>query len=220
MCLLCPVVDTDRHLPGAFEGETITRRRLMSGGATAAGAVATAAIVLPALGFAIGPVAKRQRATWQAIGPPNAIPSSTFVPRVIQITPDLGSLGRITIFVRRRNPRLDTEPGDRWNQFIALTSHCSHVGCPVGFYPAAGAFVCPCHGGVYDLRGRRTGGPPPRPLDRFFTRMRRGQVEVGPRYSLDSRLRRYDPRDPGEPLDGIGRYLYPPRLTTPPRPDR
>jgi menaquinol-cytochrome c reductase iron-sulfur subunit len=57
-------------------------------------------------------------------------------------------------------------------------------------------------------------------LDRFFTRVRRGLVEVGPRYSLDSRLRRYDPRDPGEPLDGIGRYLYPPRLTTPRRPDR
>ena len=54
---------------------------------------------------------------------------------------------------------------------------------------------------------------PPRPLDRFYTRVRRGQVEVGPRYSVDSNLHRYSPRDPGEPLDGIGKYLYPPRLT-------
>jgi menaquinol-cytochrome c reductase iron-sulfur subunit len=199
---------------------TITRRRLMSSGAIAAGGVAGAAIALPALGFAIGPATRRLPVTWQGIGPLRAVPRSTFVPRVIRTAPDLGSVGLITIFVRRRDPRRDTEPGDRWNQIIALTSHCSHVGCPVGFYAAAGAFVCPCHGGVYDLRGLRTGGPPPRPLDRFFTRLRRGQVEVGPRYSLDSKLRRYDPRDPGETLDGIGRYLYPPRLTTPRRPDR
>ena len=211
---------TSPPLPGAFDGETVTRRRLMSATAGVAGAAAGAAIVLPALGFAIGPVTRRQPVTWQAIGPPAALPKSTFVRRVIQTAPDLGTFGRLTIFVRRRNPRLDTEPADRWNQFIAVTSHCSHVGCPVGFYPAAGSFVCPCHGGVYDLRGLRTGGPPPRPLDRFFTRIRRGLVEVGPRYSLDSRLRRYDARDPGEPLDGIGRYLYPPRLTTPRRPDR
>jgi Rieske Fe-S protein len=150
-------------LPGSFDGETVTRRRLMSATAGVAGAAAGAAIVLPALGFAIGPVARRQPVTWQAIGPPNALPTSTFVRRVIQTAPDLGSLGRLTIFVRRRDPRLDTEPADRWNQFIAVTSHCSHVGCPVGFYPAASSFVCPCHGGVYDLRGLRTGGPPPRP---------------------------------------------------------
>ena len=76
----------------------------------------------------------------------------------------------------------------------------------------------PCHGGVYNFRGMRIGGPPPRPLDRFYTRVRAGQVEVGPRYSLDSRLRRFSPRDPGESLDGIGRYVYPPRFTTPEAP--
>ena len=36
-------------------------------------------------------------------------------------------------------------------------------------------------------------------------------VELGPRYSVNSQLRRFSPRDPGEPLDGIGQYLYPSR---------
>jgi len=44
----------DRNIPGAFEGETITRRRLMTLGAHTAGGVAVAAFTLPALGFAAG----------------------------------------------------------------------------------------------------------------------------------------------------------------------
>lgn len=207
-------------LPGAFEGETLTRRRLIGTSAHVAGAVATAAIVLPAVGFAVGPAFRRLPVSWQSIGPAEDFPDDAFVARVIELATGAGQAGKGTVFVRRRNRRLDTEPADRWNQFIAVTSRCSHVGCPVAFERPANAFVCPCHGGVYDLRGLRIGGPPPRPLDRFFTRVRRGQVEVGPRYSVDRNLRRYDPRDPGEPLDGIGRYLYPPRFTTPHLPSR
>jgi hypothetical protein len=118
-----------------------------------------------------------------------------------------------------RNPTIDTEPADQYNQVIAITSRCAHVGCPVNFVPAAEAFICPCHGGVYDFRGRRIGGPPPRPLDRFYTRIRGGRVQLGPRYSVNSELRRFSPRDPGEALDGIGQYLYPRRFSTPPKPN-
>jgi hypothetical protein len=55
-----------------------------------------------------------------------------------------------------------------------------------------------------------------RPLDRFYTRLNSatGTVEVGPRYSVNSELRRFSARDPGEPLDGIGQYLYPKRFST------
>ncbi|HZU60180.1 MAG TPA: (2Fe-2S)-binding protein, partial [Solirubrobacteraceae bacterium] len=56
-----------------------------------------------------------------------------------------------------------------------------------------------------------------RPLDRFYTRLNpsTGLVEIGPRYSVNSELQRFSPRDPGEPLDGIGQYLYPARWSTP-----
>jgi menaquinol-cytochrome c reductase iron-sulfur subunit len=42
-----------------------------------------------------------------------------------------------------------------------------------------------------------------------------GQVQVGPRFSVNSQLERFSPRDPGEPLDGLWQYLYPRRVTTP-----
>jgi menaquinol-cytochrome c reductase iron-sulfur subunit len=83
---------------------------------------------------------------------------------------------------------------------------------------AASSFVCPCHGGVYDFKGVRVGGPPPRPLDRFYTFVRDGTVLIGPRFSVNNELRRFAPRDPGEPLDGIGQFLYPARFSTPPPP--
>ena len=208
-------------MPGAFEGETVTRRRLMTGTAHVAGAVAVAAAGLPAIAFALGPAFERQPTTWQSVGPAADFNTTTYAPRVIRLTLDpVGEAALTTIFVRRRDPEIDTEPEDEWNRFIALTSRCAHVGCPVGYKDAARTFVCPCHGGVYDFRGVRTGGPPPRPLDRFFTRVRGGQLEIGPRYSVDSKLKRYAPRDPGEALDGIGKYVYPPRFTTPKFPSR
>src|SRR4051794_19853234 len=103
------------QIPGAFDGETVTRRRLMTVTAHGAGLVATAAIVLPAVGFAIGPALKRQPTTWQPVGPPEDFPDSTYVPRVINLTSDnIGEIGKTTVFVRRRDPRIDTEPADEW----------------------------------------------------------------------------------------------------------
>jgi menaquinol-cytochrome c reductase iron-sulfur subunit len=214
-----PRYTADFERPGAFEGETVTRRRLFSGGALAAGGIAAAAFGLPALGFALGPVFEQQEPTqWQDVGAIAEFGRQTYVPKTITLVPDVGETGKAMVYVRQRDPRIDTEPADQWNQYIAVTTRCSHVGCPVRFVGAAQEFICPCHGGVYDFRGLRIGGPPPRPLDRFFTRTMAGRVEVGPRYSVDSHLRRFAPRDPGEPLDGLWRYVYPRRLTPTPRP--
>ena len=113
--------------------------------------------------------------------------------------------------LRQRNAAIDTDKADRDSLYIAISSRCAHLGCPVRWVDAAERFICPCHGGVYDLLGRRVGGPPVRPLDRFYTRVVAGQVQIGPRYSVNSELERFSPRDPGEPIDGIGQYLYPSR---------
>jgi len=210
-----PRTTAEAQIPGAFEGETVTRRRLMTGTAHAAGAIAASAFILPTIGFAVAPVFHQVTLPWQDVGPASGFADDTYASRVISLTADdVGEASKTTVFIRKRNPEIDSEPEDRWNRFIALSSRCAHVGCPVGFKAAAQAFVCPCHGGVYDMQGKRIGGPPPRPLDRFFTRVRAGRLEIGPRYSVNSRLKRFAPRDPGEPLDGIGPLLYPPRAST------
>jgi Rieske Fe-S protein len=202
----------DRGIPGAFEGETITRRRFMVGGANAAGAVATAAFVLPALGFAIGPIFKSTPVRWEAVGPESTFTELNYIPVVLTVNPTIGEAGKTTVYVRKFNAAIDTDPYDKGTPYIAISTRCAHLGCPVRWVDAAERFICPCHGGVYDLLGRPVGGPPVRPLDRFYTRVNgEGQVELGPRFSVNSELRRFSPRDPGEPLDGIGQYLYPSR---------
>jgi quinol---cytochrome c reductase iron-sulfur subunit, bacillus type len=209
---------SDLGIPGAFEGETVSRRRFMGRSVHVAGAITAAAFTLPALGFAIGPVFDQQPDTWQDIGPLSRFGDSTYVPVAITIEPGLGDAGQSLAYIRRHNHSIDGAVKDRYDQIVAISSRCAHVGCPVRFVAAASSFVCPCHGGVYNFRGIRTGGPPPRPLDRFYTLIKDGRVLLGPRYSVDFELRRFSPRDPGEPLDGIGQYLYPRRFSTPPAP--
>jgi quinol---cytochrome c reductase iron-sulfur subunit, bacillus type len=201
----------DRNIPGAFEGETVTRRRFMTVGANAFGAVGTAAFVLPALGFAVGPIFKSTPVRWESVGPVDMFNDYNYVPVVLTLNAQIGEAGKGTAYVRKFNPALDTDPYDKGSLYIAISNRCAHLGCPVRWVDAAERFICPCHGGVYDLLGRRVGGPPVRPLDRFYTRVRNGEVELGPRFSVNSELKRFSPRDPGEPLDGIGQYLYPSR---------
>jgi menaquinol-cytochrome c reductase iron-sulfur subunit len=202
------------RLPGAFEGETVSRRRFMTRTAHTAGGIAAAAFALPALGFAIGPVFDRAADTWQDIGPLSHFTESDYVPVVITIAPGIGEAGKSIAYVRKHNLPIDGPVKDRYDRVIAISSRCVHVGCPVRWVATSESFICPCHGGVYDFRGLRIGGPPPRPLDRFYTLIRRGEVFLGPRFSLNNELARFSPRDPGEPLDGIGQFLYPARFST------
>jgi Rieske Fe-S protein len=206
-----PRLTVDEQIPGAFEGETVTRRRFMTGTVHTSGAIAMAAMTIPALGFAIGPIFDENEQRWESVGPIADFPDDTYIPRTLTISPGIGDVGKSTVYVRKYNSERDSLPQDQYSAYIAISTRCMHLGCPVRFVDASARFICPCHGGVYDFEGKRTGGPPVRPLDRFYTRVRNGNVEVGPRFSVNSELRRFSPRDPGMPLDGIGQYLYPAR---------
>jgi menaquinol-cytochrome c reductase iron-sulfur subunit len=204
----------DRQIPGAFEGETVTRRRFMVVTANGAGAVAAASFALPALGFAIGPIFKSTPHHWETVGTVDQFPENNYVPVVVTLTPGIGQAGKSTVYMRKRNPAIDTDRYDSNTRYIAITSRCAHLGCPVRWVDAAERFICPCHGGVYNLLGVPVGGPPVRPLDRFYTRVVGEEVQVGPRFSVNSELKHFSPRDPGEPIDGLGQYLYPSRPST------
>ena len=201
----------DRGMPGAFEGETVSRRRFMVVGGQTAGIIAAASFTLPALGFAIGPIFKSTPDRWENVGPESMFNEDNYVPVVLTVTPSIGEAGKTTAYVRKFNHGLDVDPYDKGTPYIAISSRCAHLGCPVRWVDAAERFICPCHGGVYNLLGVPVGGPPVRPLDRFYTRVVRGVVQIGSRYSVNSELERFSPRDPGEPIDGIGQYMYPSR---------
>jgi menaquinol-cytochrome c reductase iron-sulfur subunit len=204
----------DRGIAGAFPGETVTRRRLMEGTALAVGGIASAAFVLPSLGFALGPIFEDvSRENWQPVGAEGDFNTLSYVQRVINITPEIGDPGKTTVYVRRFDQGRDSAR-NKDQPYVAISTRCAHLGCPVRYIQASQKFVCPCHGGVYDFQGKVEGGPPVRPLDRFYTRVRNGKVEIGNRFSVNSELRRFSPRDPSNHLDGLWQYLYPSRPTT------
>ncbi|MGH2838689.1 MAG: ubiquinol-cytochrome c reductase iron-sulfur subunit [Thermoleophilaceae bacterium] len=203
----------DRGIAGAWEGETVTRRRAFEVGAQGVGGIAVAAFALPALGFALGPLFEDQLPDrFQDVGPEDDFNLETYVPKVIAIVPEVGEAGKSTIYVRRTDPSRDEKNADQ--PYVAISTRCAHLGCPVRYVTASQRFICPCHGGVYGFQGEVTGGPPVRPLDRFYTKVERGRVLVGSRFSLNSDLERFAPRDPSNHLDGLWQYLYPSRPST------
>ena len=188
-----------RGIAGGFEGETVTRRRFMEGTALAAGGIASAAFTLPALGFALGPVLEdTSRENWQSVGTEDDFAEDAYVQRVINVVAEIGDPGKTTVYIRRFDPSRDDARNED-QPYVAISTRCAHLGCPVRYIQASQKFVCPCHGGVYDFQGAVEGGPPVRPLDRF---------------SLNSKLERFSPRDPSNHLDGLWQYLYPSRPTT------
>ncbi len=192
----------------------MTRRKVFTVAGQALGGVAGAAIVLPALGFAVAPIFDKAEEDWQRVGSVSDFSADTYRARVITIVEGIGEAGKTTVYVRQGSPELGESP----DEYVAVSTRCAHLGCPVRFVQAAGNFICPCHGGVYGFQGEVIGGPPVRPLDRFQTRVVGDKIEIGPRFSVTSQLEPVRARDPGEFTGGVWEYLYPPRPSTAPAP--
>lgn len=63
----------------------------------------------------------------------------------------------------------------------ALSPVCSHLGCLVNWDSNKREFLCPCHGGRYNMDGDVIAGPPQRPLTRLPIVIREGKVYIGMR---------------------------------------
>lgn len=147
------------------------RRRFLASISMIAGAVASAIMGIPVLGFSLGSVfAKRSRA-WKSVGLVEQFEIGKTVLVSFENAAPLpwdGVTAKTAAWLRR-----ETE-----NEFIAFAVNCTHLGCPVRWAPDANLFLCPCHGGVYYSNGEVAAGPPPRPLSRYDVRLRNGQVEI------------------------------------------
>lgn len=53
------------------------------------------------------------------------------------------------------------------SDFRAFAATCTHLDCIVEFHQKEQRLWCNCHSGAYDVAGKQTAGPPPRPLEPF-----------------------------------------------------
>jgi len=65
----------------------------------------------------------------------------------------------------------DTE----WKAFSAV---CTHLNCTVQYQEARREIWCACHNGTYDMSGRVTSGPPPKPLEELAVKIRGDEVVI------------------------------------------
>ncbi len=152
---------------------TMSRRGLLKLG-IALNALAGVLLGVPLVGFITSSARKKQMIeaiAWIPLGDVNRYPEgqtrlATF--RNPLTKPWDGATGDIPCWVRR----LEGE------NFQVFAINCTHLGCPVRWFPESRLFMCPCHGGAYYEDGERASGPPPRGLFRYESRIENGKLLI------------------------------------------
>src|SRR5215204_6767168 len=111
--------------PGYFEGESMTRRHAFTIAVQGIGGLAGAAIVLPAVGFAVAPIFHRGKERWEAVGPVGEFTADTYRQVVFTETEGIGDAGKTTAYVRKGSEQLGEDP----KSFVAVSNRCVHLGC-------------------------------------------------------------------------------------------
>jgi menaquinol-cytochrome c reductase iron-sulfur subunit len=190
--------------PGSARA-ALNRGRFLSGVTVGLGGLLSAVIAAPALGYVLAPAFETDRNFDVDLGPTSLYPVDKSNPfHVVTFTrspkgdPDL----------ERRVAFIRNDGGDK---FTAISNTCMHLGCPVRVFGST--FGCPCHGGQYDSEGRRTAGPPVRPLNRFQTQVQNGHLMLGRPFAVSfegDQVVEHQLKGPGQPVEGVLSYLYPP----------
>jgi menaquinol-cytochrome c reductase iron-sulfur subunit len=140
-----------------------------------AGAAAAALVVIPGVGYLAGAVGwRKEEHDWISLGPVSSFPVKETRLKVIPLDENPlaekwdGVSGKSAVYVRNLGR----------DQFQVFAINCTHLGCPVEWFPQSGLFMCPCHGGVYYEDGERASGPPPRGLYHCEWRVENEQLEI------------------------------------------
>lgn len=162
------VESTDSHHPAAGE----TRRSFYVAAIYGIWGLITAALAAPALIYLLVPPRMRRQSEWVDAGDLSQVPT--------------GSPVEVTY---RRNRvdgwKVSSEKGTAWvlktasNQVVAYGPECTHLGCAYHWDTGKNEFVCPCHNSIFAMDGRVLGGPAPRPLDRYETKIQGNKLLLG-----------------------------------------
>ncbi|NWJ48949.1 MAG: ubiquinol-cytochrome c reductase iron-sulfur subunit [Chloroflexi bacterium] len=158
---------------------TPSRRTFLRWGIYAVGAGVTAVIAVPAVGYFIAPATSSESAdVFVSVGKvtdfANQLEIKEKLLRDIAYT-DSFKPATITrkVFIRATKSNAANA-----EDFLVLSSMCTHAGCPVSYRAAQKDLFCSCHGSQYDQDGFRTAGPAPRPLDKYEVKIEAGEIKI------------------------------------------
>jgi menaquinol-cytochrome c reductase iron-sulfur subunit len=129
------------------------------------------ALPFPIFGYLLSPLRRATFLEWISLGPASAFPENQTRLAVYKNPfrqPADGGTANIPCWVRRLT-------GD---SFQVFSTNCSHLGCPVRWFPESELFMCPCHGGTFHADGARASGPPPRGLYVYPFKVENGELWI------------------------------------------
>ena len=180
----------------------VSRGRFLTGVTLGIGGLIGAAVAVPAIGFALGPSFSGEDWYWTDLGSVDQF-NDKYQAVLYEDGPE-GRQDRRVAFVRKNKD----------DSFTVISNTCMHLGCPVEL--KGNSFACPCHGGQYDSEGKRTAGPPVRPLNRIETNTDAvpGNLLIGRAFASkindDGQVYMSDTwKQPGQPVQGLLSFLYP-----------
>lgn len=147
------------------------RRDFMKAAIAAIGGIIGAAIGLPAIPYIMGPALKKDEENWVQLGTTTKVELDTptlFKTTIETQTGWISAEEEFSVYVLTNNGE----------DFVAMSNICTHLGCRIRWIPDEEGFFCPCHNGVFAKDGTVVAGPPPRPLDRFTTKVEDGILFV------------------------------------------
>jgi Rieske Fe-S protein len=136
------------------------------------GTIIGVVVGLPAIAYLISPAVKSQSTdAWVSLGPLENYPVS--IPTLFSFTrtkingweKTVNSFG---VYVYR-----ETE-----SQVVVYSNVCTHLSCRVTWEEGDEIYFCPCHDGIFDKDGKVVTGPPPRPMDRYETKVDDGVLSI------------------------------------------
>jgi menaquinol-cytochrome c reductase iron-sulfur subunit len=143
--------------------KTLTRREAMIRGTGLGMGLVGVMLSVPAIGFLLSPLFGKQRTAWVTVGPIDQVPVDQPTALYAEVPVGTGyttpPVKRVVYVVKRSGGELR-----------ALSNICTHMQCDVHWDTALNNFLCPCHGGLYDMEGNNVGGPPPQPLAQWVHR--------------------------------------------------
>lgn len=196
---------------GADAGsKDLSRKQFLTAATVGVGGIMGALIAVPVAGMALAPAIKSKPFEPVFLGKLDEFVAGKFVKVVLRPSADepAAYVKKLVAFVRKNDdPASDRFAPKGQGEYSVISNTCTHLGCPV--QSSTSGFVCPCHGGSYDVDGKRLAGPPVRPLDRYEWEVRGDELWAIDRYSLTQDGKRVNQRDPGQHTGGVERLLYP-----------
>ncbi len=136
------------------------------------GTIMGALVGLPAIGYLLSPALKvRSGEAWIALGPLENYPIG--VPTLFTFTRSKvngweKTVNSYGVFVLRKSE----------HEVVVYSNVCTHLSCRVNWQETSAEFICPCHDGRFSIDGDVTHGPPPRPLERYETKIEDGNLSI------------------------------------------